>query len=209
LRSISQKIPSEEVDGANEAEITNCDAKSAYIAGSEEILIEMKFLRENYYQKEFYTGRDEDMIHQRLFGIRFQNMRHTKMPNLYRWLIDSGIYDRLEEEKLARKIKKRQLRRKIERKKRENVPHDGISSLSGGLVTLFILCGGVICFAMVSFVLECRRLIWDIAKECCLNVGLVFEIWRQLKETKRGQKNHLQPAEKETVIVNVISHVTA
>ncbi len=62
---------------------------------------------------------------------------------------------------------------------------------------------------MVSFVLECRRLIWDSAKECCLNVGLVFEIWRQLKETKRGQKIHLQPAEKETVIVNVISHVTA
>ncbi len=79
----------------------------------------------------------------------FTGIRNTKIPTYYKWLMNSGIYDRLDTEIGLRKTKGHQI---------ATLEDEGVSSLSGGLITLFILCGGGISLAGISFILECHYL---------------------------------------------------
>ncbi len=88
-----------------------------------------------------------------------ENVRNTKISTYYRRPIDSGIWERLEVEKVGRINK---WRNPAKKETAEKLRLDGVSSLSGGLVTLFILCGGVVCLAASCFIVECHLVIWKI-----------------------------------------------
>jgi hypothetical protein len=111
----------------------------------------LNILSKNYSKKAFYTGKDS--IREEMDGWVFTGIRNTKIPTYYKWLMNSGIYGRLETEMEFRRTKGQQLATSDE--------HENVSSLSGGLVTLFILCGGVISLAVISFILECHLLLFN------------------------------------------------
>jgi hypothetical protein len=159
-----------EQDVANKLQITNCKEKSAYISVLDEIEPELYFLSRFYSEIKFNTGKDDDLINKYLEGFLFDNVAHTKIPMNYRWIMDTGIYSRLREEKVARKNKLRSSVAKKNNKKKVRL--DGVSSLEGGLVTLFILCGCLMSFAVLSFVfLECRDFSMKLLRECYFLFG--------------------------------------
>jgi hypothetical protein len=97
IRTEEQRFPSEtETSLGNQLQITNCDQKSAYITSLQGIEIEMDFLSKNYADIDFYTGKENDIMLQEMQRLVFQRVRNTKIPSYYRWMIDSGIYTRLE-----------------------------------------------------------------------------------------------------------------
>jgi hypothetical protein len=172
IRIQEKRFPTMDELSVADLEITNCEHKSAYITNSDQLATEMDFLLQKYEKKQFYSGKD-DVILKQMEGIRFPVIHKTKIPNLYRWMIDSGIYDRLEVEKVGRKNKWRKPLVKI---KKEKEGLEGISSLEGGLITLFMLCGCLISLAMASFTfLECRHIIWKLLVKCCVHSSLAFK----------------------------------
>jgi hypothetical protein len=192
IRSQEKRYPTEnELVVADETEITNCTQKSAYITDSDLTATELDFLSRNYAGKQFYSGKD-DMISVKMEGLVFWRNRKTKIPNLYRWMMDSGIYERLEVEKVARKNTGREPLVKV---KKEKERLEGVSSLSGGLITLFMLCGGLISLAVTSFIfLECRHIVLKLLGICCntiwkflvkyyLSLSMAFEVcWSKVKK---------------------------
>jgi hypothetical protein len=157
IMSQEKRFPTlDELVVADELEITNCEQKSAYITNTDIIELEMDFLSRSYAGKQFYTEKN-DMILWEMEGFNFEKVMNSKIPGHYRWMIDSGIYDRLEVEKVGRKNRGREALVKI---KKEKERLEGVSSLEGGLITLFMLCGGLISLALMSFIfLECRVII--------------------------------------------------
>jgi hypothetical protein len=153
IRIQENRAPSNtEIDIENQLEITNCEKKTAIIAKSDDISAELNFLTKNYFTEKFYVGKDA--IAKEYSGIAFAYVRNTKIPKYYRIIIEAGIYDRLQVEKMTRKNRGRKTVWK------QNLGLEGVSSLSGGLMTLFMLCGGLLCLAISSFILECRGIIW-------------------------------------------------
>jgi hypothetical protein len=173
IRIQEKRYPTEnELAFSDEQEITNCEQKSAYITNSDLIESEIDFLSRYYAVKNMYSKKD-DMICLKMEELEFLRVRQTKIPNLYRWMIDSGIYDRLEVEKNARKNRGREPLVKIQKEKERL---EGVSSLSGGLITLFILCGGLISLAVMSFIfLECRVIILKLLVKCYATSSIAFE----------------------------------
>jgi hypothetical protein len=156
IRLGEKRFPTKtEIQSANQLEISNCDKKSAFIWDSKEIAIELNILSKNYPKKAFYTGKDS--IRDEMEGYVFTGIRNTKIPTYYKWLINSGIYGRLDTEILSRRTKGQQI---------ATSEAEGVSSLSGGLVTLFILCGGGISLAVISFILECHYLLFNCIDFC-------------------------------------------
>jgi hypothetical protein len=93
IRNKEKRMPTKsEINIANQLEITNCQQKSAYIATSQEIGIELDFLSRNYYSRKFYAGKD--MINEHFQGFKISKVRNTKIPWYYRLMIESGIYER-------------------------------------------------------------------------------------------------------------------
>jgi hypothetical protein len=177
IRIQQKRYPSKnEFDIANQQEITNCNQKSAYIGESEEISLELDFFNRNYFPRKFQTGTDDDMIDREMFGLKIQNVYKTKVANLYRWIMDSGIWERLRVEILVRRNK---LRKSAKDKENVKMRLDGVSSLEGGLVTLFILCGALISLAVIEFCFECRRIIWETLKNGYKRVLKALKILRQ------------------------------
>jgi hypothetical protein len=176
----------EELAVADELEITNCEQKSAYITNSDLISTEMDFLSKNYVDKQFYTKKD-DMIRMEMETWKFDKVRKTKIPNLYRWIIDSGIYYRLEVEKEGRQNRGREPLVKIQK---EKARLEGVSSLSGGLITLFMLCSGLMSLSFMSFIfLECRHLILKQLVKYYLKMTMAFrKCWIRVGKFKKISK---------------------
>jgi hypothetical protein len=164
MRRLEGKLPTDvEMDDANEQEITNCEQKSAYIWKPDEILLEMDYLSKYYPGKKWTSGKggDDDMIYKGMEGFTFYEISSTDVSTQYRWMMDTGIWDRLQVEKRARRIRLRRERGKKNQKKQGQWKKpDGVSSLERGLVTVFILCGSLVLLGLSCFVLECRHLIW-------------------------------------------------
>jgi hypothetical protein len=183
IRSQEKRKPTiSELNTANQLEITNCPKKSAYIGKSKEIAMQLDFLSRNYKSKNIYMGKD--MIEEKFEGLAFAKVRNTKIPWYYRILIDSGIYERLMVEKAGREKLSRENTFQKPVKIKENLRLEGVSSLEGGLVTLFILCGGGIGLTVLAFCFECRRAIWESLITIC---GKVLKMLRQnlIKSCKR------------------------
>jgi hypothetical protein len=141
--------------------------------------MQLDFLSRNYKSKNFYVGKD--LIDDEAFeGLVFDKVRRTKIPLYYRLMIDTGIYGRLMVEKLSRKNR---FLKPI--KIKENV--EGVSSLEGGLVTLFILCGSGISLAGITFCFECRRILLERLIKGYKNILKVLKMLRQnlIKSCKR------------------------
>jgi hypothetical protein len=97
-------------------------------------------------------------------------------------MIDSGIYGRLEVEKIGRKNRLRKLAKK------EQLYVEGVSSLGGGLVTLFILYGVLVLATFVTVSWECRHQIRSILKEISVRISIAWKRWRQKMAQKWRQK---------------------
>ncbi len=67
---------------------------------------------------------------------------------------------------------------------------DGVSSLEGGLVTLFILCACVITVAVSVLMGECRATIWKLFVRCKSCVLQCFKVIRRnmVRKFRRHQK---------------------
>jgi hypothetical protein len=185
IRRNEKRIPTiAEMDTGNQLEISNCEQKSAYILNSEELGIEMNFLSSNHFEKQFYTGKG-NMIDKNMMGYQIQNVRNTKIGQNYRWMINSGIYDRLQEEEIVRNTKIRNSVKIEKIVQNENKRIDGVSSLEGGLITLFILCGGLVSLTLTCFILECRHILWEALKYCYYFLSSkVLKCWRRWKGIK-------------------------
>jgi hypothetical protein len=84
-------------------------------------------------------------------------------------------------------------------KKKENMVLEGVSSLGGALITLFILWGSIIGLAGVTFCFECRRIIWESLITICKRVlkGLkMLTRKRKFVKFKRHRKVHVQSMQK-------------
>jgi hypothetical protein len=78
--------------------------------------------------------------------------------------------------------------------KKENFRLDGVSSLEGGLVTLFIFFAVMICLTWITFCLECRYIIWENLRIGYKRVSNVLKTLRQKKAIKfrRHRKIHAE-----------------
>jgi hypothetical protein len=182
IRNKEKRNPTiSEANAANQLEITNCPKKSAYIASSQEIAMELDFLSRNYNRKKFYMGKD--LLEEKFEGLRFANVRNTKVQVYYRILIETGIYGRLMIEKNA---KENRFRTPV--KMTANLRLEGVSSLEGGLVTLFILCGAVISLAGIAFSIECWRIVWESLIKSYKTVSNGLKMLAQKKKSVKFRK---------------------
>jgi hypothetical protein len=197
IRIQENRAPSNtEIDIENQLEITNCEKKTAIIAKSDDISAELNFLTKNYFTEKFYVGKDA--IAKEYSGIAFAYVRNTKIPKYYRIIIEAGIYDRLQVEKMTRKNRGRKTVWK------QNLGLEGVSSLSGGLMTLFMLCGGLLCLAISSFILECRGIIWGSVNQYCTNIKTILQK-KKFRKFKCHRKIHVQPMVVKTLVVRTVT----
>jgi hypothetical protein len=100
IRIKEKRVPTKtEVDIANQLEITKSGHKSAYILNSNMVGFHLNFLLRNF-EANCYAGKE--MIRQEREGMTIKNIRNTNIPTYYGWLISSGIYERLQVEKVAK-----------------------------------------------------------------------------------------------------------
>ena len=134
-------------------------------------------------------------------------------------MIDTGIYRRLMAEKVGREKLSRENTFQKPVNKNENLRLEGVSSLEGGLVTLFILCGAGISLAGITFCFECRRILLERLIKGYKNILKVLKMLRQnlIKFCKRvsnglkmltGNRKFLkfrrhQKIHVETIVINV------
>ncbi|OXA56015.1 hypothetical protein Fcan01_08860 [Folsomia candida] len=131
-----------------ENEITSC-GKAVFAGTSESVHSELVFLQKNYPWTNFYKG---EPIFASPFALLFTNEGISKVPTYFKFMLESGIYHRLEMEQLNNEY--------VGRKaivKRNNYQHGAMPvSMAGSLLTAFILCGCSITLATIYFVVECR-----------------------------------------------------
>ncbi len=158
-----------------------------FFAPSARIDIESDFYSRNYPWKKFTRGNTDQMYPVNIWGWSFQgsiSKQGIKIRRYFSSLIDSGIYYRLYVEILARK----NIGRRPVFKREPEIN----SSLSGGMVTLFILCGAFLGLTALVIIVECRwaiiqwvrnlwrKMVWSLRKlrfkaklklkSCCLKV---------------------------------------
>ncbi|OXA48701.1 hypothetical protein Fcan01_16343 [Folsomia candida] len=128
----------DEINHKIETEIVDCSKRNVFVTSDEDFHVQYKFLRENYFSKEFYKGRD--VLNPQLIALVFFNEGVSKVPRYYEGLIETGIYARIEAE-----IEARQVLDRIRGEKRVIQDETNISfGLNGAIFTLFIVCGFVI-----------------------------------------------------------------
>ncbi|OXA39349.1 hypothetical protein Fcan01_24171 [Folsomia candida] len=134
-----------QVQGSMERELVQC-GKSVYISNSDVIEAEFDFLTKQYPSRRFYKGKEiyEEVTyrwHTSLAGV-------SHVPKYFKYLIESGIYRRLQLEEIYQKY----LRRK--HFKTETVI--GAVRLDGALFTLFLICGAIVLLASFVAIVEIR-----------------------------------------------------
>ncbi|OXA48746.1 hypothetical protein Fcan01_16318 [Folsomia candida] len=142
--SKNQYLP-DDVNRKIETEIVDCSQKNVFVTSDEDFHVQYKFLKENYFSKEFYTGKD--VLDSKLVALVFFKEGYSKVPRYSEGLVETGIYARIEEE-----IETRQVLDRIRGKKRVIEDETKPFGLNGAIFTLFILCGCVILGAATSFV---------------------------------------------------------
>lgn len=170
------------MNDANERELAEC-GKSVLISDSARIATEYDFMSRGYgwKGKKFRVGKD--LLGPNWVTWKFYNCR-GKIPGYFKSIWESGIWDRLEIEIGARRIRGRKVVGTTEEGNRE----DNVSqTISSGLVTLFILCGWVLVAAVGCVVTECRHVIsvW-----VCRCVWFITNRWikAKIKFCKKGRK---------------------
>ncbi|OXA55106.1 hypothetical protein Fcan01_11521 [Folsomia candida] len=131
-----------------ENEIVSC-GKAVFAGTSESVHLELVFLQKNYPRTHFYKG---DLIFALPFKLLFTNEGISKVPTYFKFMLESGIYRRLEMEQWNNAY--------VGRKaivQRNNYPHGAMPvSMTGSLLTAFILCGCSVSLATIFLAVECR-----------------------------------------------------
>ncbi|OXA40634.1 hypothetical protein Fcan01_24509 [Folsomia candida] len=133
-----------------ETEIISCD-KTVFTSDLETVNIELGFLRKHYHWIQFYKG--DEIIYSTPIGFDFYNSGVSKVPTHYRILFESGIYSRLEIEQWRNSLLNR---KPAIRKKEEEWDKAPIVSITGSLLTAFIIFAGSFSLPMIFLVVECR-----------------------------------------------------
>lgn len=119
--------------------------RTVFAAPSIEVQAEREYLIRNYPGIKFYNSRYP--LWTKPVGIDFQNPGSSKIPGRAKGLIEGGIYSRL----LKERYTKRNLRRG---RASVSKPPETKMTMEGCIVTLFILCGGMLFVACLVFSVE-------------------------------------------------------
>ncbi|OXA40840.1 hypothetical protein Fcan01_24174 [Folsomia candida] len=94
-----------QVQGSMERELVQC-GKSVYISNSDVIEAEFNFITKQYPSKRFYKGKDifEEVTYR--WQILLEGM--SNVPKYFKYLIESGIYRRLQMEEIYQKYLRRE-----------------------------------------------------------------------------------------------------
>lgn len=183
---------------ANERELVKCE-KSVYIAESDDITTELSLFSEKYAwkKKRFVSGKD--LLGPEWRTWSFERAGRNKIPQYFKFMLTSGIFNRLEVEITARMVIGRQpvLRSPKDHWLRGIDPQ----AVNSGLITLFILCGGVVLAASLSFLVEFRWqiivLVQEMVKVC---QNLINRTKRRLR--RRVRRNRRRKTTKRTMWIN-------
>ncbi|OXA64712.1 hypothetical protein Fcan01_00785 [Folsomia candida] len=135
-----------------EQEIVSC-GKNVFTSKSDMLEAEFKFLEKHYFSKNFYKGKVLD--ESEFLGLVFLQVGVSRVVKWYKFLVEGGIYGRLEREEWENKYLHRKPAVKIGGSGERVTPLD----LSGAIVTLFILCGGWIGVTSLVFWGEVRVIV--------------------------------------------------
>ncbi|OXA42354.1 hypothetical protein Fcan01_22950 [Folsomia candida] len=143
----------EELNEMITKEILKC-GKTVWIGDSDEVAQEYFYLREQY--PWIRWQRSKDVLKPEMSGMTFSNNGESKIPQYFQGIIESGIWARLEQEKSSKYLRGRL----------KSVDVDKVSpiALNGSILTLFVLCGFLIVWALVCIGCEFRSTIWFIIK---------------------------------------------
>lgn len=121
--------------------------KVVYVGDIEQIETQREYLMWKYPRIRFTKG--NHILQAGMAGWSFQGGGGSSLPRNFIWVLESGIYGQLEAENIARMY--------LDRSKVDNVTGHGVVKplvIYEGLATLFILCGGTLCCALISVILE-------------------------------------------------------
>lgn len=139
------------LDSLVETEVVNC-GKTVLISKSNMVQAEYEYLRRKYPNKNFYKG--NQILEANQEGWVFRRAGSLKVPLYYKFLVEAGVFLRLQEEITARKVKYRISAVKA----KEKILEKGMN-MSEGVTSLFYICAAIISLSIICLVGECRLII--------------------------------------------------
>lgn len=143
------------------------------------------YLSRKYYWKTFYVSKNS--FWERISALVFVKVDKSTIPRNLKATIESGIWQRLEEEKWSKTLSRRMKSgEKVERRISSSV------ELDGSISTVFLLCGVLIALSLLGFGAECFwiALIFFIRIMMLLKFKLfVLCAWWNHKCTRIGVRN--------------------
>lgn len=134
-----------------EKEISSC-RRAVFAGTSESVHSELSFVRKNYHWIHFYKGKP---IYALPFGLVFSYEGISRVPTYFKFMLESGIYGRLEMEQWSNEY--------VGRKAivQRNSYQDGEMPvrITGSLLTAFILFGCSVTTAATYLAVECRLML--------------------------------------------------
>lgn len=148
-----------ELQALVERDVVNCEIKSVFIATLEILQGEMAFLTKKYPSKQFHSG--QRLLDPTWFGWTFQGGGRSSerssvsaVQRNFQALVSSGIYSRLKME-MARNMWVGR-----EPVSNDTIPTVAPLTMGGGIITIFMISAGLICLAIISFLIEGYKYEW-------------------------------------------------
>lgn len=161
-----KKLPDTEVNSGVEEEIVTC-GKSVLIGEKANVLEHMDYFKRNYPWIKFNMVSKQASIPGKPFGWEFETSRHSSIVNRLVFLLESGIYDKLNEYLARNEFKKRFKGTQVILKKKillEAKDRIGGVKLSEGIQTVFIIWTALILLSGICFLGETGTLNMSLGK---------------------------------------------
>lgn len=141
---------------SNERELVAC-GKSVFISDSDHISREFNFILKHYSRKQIKFKKG-NLLQPEWVGWDFRKTGTSKIPHQFQHMIDTGIWNRLEVEIEIKRYNRE--RKPVDPDKEfKSFETDISQTMDSGLMTLYILCAGVVTAASISISVECRHFI--------------------------------------------------
>lgn len=144
---------STELQKSVEKEVVDCDSKTAFVSEADLVEEEYRFLTRHYFWKKFYKARNIFSGSSSIYGLIFPIAGKKSLVTRYFWyLIETGIYGRIEKELEERRFLFRKAALNVDKEEETVVP----LSFDGSIVTVFILSGCLVLLAGIVFLNETK-----------------------------------------------------
>lgn len=138
-----------------ELEVVYCE-KTVFIASSDTFEAEYIFLSQNYPWHKFYKGKE--MLRESSYGVAFRSAGNSKVPLYYKFLLETGIVGRIQQELISRLSLRRKHSSAEYLTRFRDIEEGDPVGLAGAVLTFFIVWGVAVSLSLPVFAFDVRHI---------------------------------------------------